>query len=148
MYSGNDFGTDSHNAHSQPDGGYHYHGSPVALFSDDSTTESPVIGFAADGFPIYGPYIDDGEGIRKVVSGYTLIAGDRVSQDGEGAFPGGSYDGTYRDDYEFSDAGDLDECNGMEHNGDYGYYVIDSFPWVMGCFSGSPDTSFQKAGPS
>ena len=30
-----DFGTDSHNAHTQPDGTYHYHGNPNALFADD-----------------------------------------------------------------------------------------------------------------
>ena len=31
MFIGNDFGTDSHNAHTQPDGAYHYHGDPVAM---------------------------------------------------------------------------------------------------------------------
>lgn len=146
MYSGNNFGTDSHNAHTQPNGQYHYHGSPNALFeSSDPTTESPVIGFAADGFPIYGPYIDDDGTIRAVVSGYTLKTGNRVSQTGEGAFPGGTYDGTFRDDFEFTDAGDLDECNGRtDDEGNYGYYITSSYPWVMACFKGTPDTSFAK----
>mgnify|MGYP001986768641 CR=1 FL=1 len=37
---------------------------------------------------------------------FGLKAGDRVSQDDEGAFPGGSHDGTFRDDYEYTGAGD------------------------------------------
>ncbi|MCG8413181.1 MAG: YHYH protein, partial [Pseudomonadales bacterium] len=55
----NNFGTDSNNAHTQPDGTYHYHGNPMALFDQEPNAESPVIGFAADGFPIFGTYIDD-----------------------------------------------------------------------------------------
>ena len=51
MFAGNDFGTDSHNAHTQPDGAYHYHGDPVAMYDTSGETASGVIGFAADGFP-------------------------------------------------------------------------------------------------
>jgi len=145
MYWGNSFGTDAHNAHTQPNGAYHYHGTPLALYDDsEAGGESPVIGFAADGFPIFGPYIDDAGAVRKVVSGYTLKAGARVSLPGEAAFPGGSYDGTYRDDYEFTAAGDLDECNGMTRDGVYGYYLSDGYPWVLACFAGTPDESFRK----
>ncbi len=147
MYSGNGFGTDSHNAHTQPGGAYHYHGSPEAMFDLSGTVASPVIGFAADGFPIYGPFFDDNGTVRRAVSGWTLITGERRSQSGEGAFPGGTPDGTYRDDYEFTDAGDLDECNGMIIGGSYGYFVTDTYPWVIGCFRGTPDESFRKAGP-
>ena len=147
MFSGNNFGTDNHNAHTQPDGTYHYHGDPLALYDDGGQTESPVIGFAADGFPIFGPYINDNGTVRMVISGYSLKEGERVSIDGEGAFPGGSYDGTYRDDYAFTGEGDLDECNGMEKDGVYGYYVTNSYPWVLFCFMGTPDSSFQK-GPN
>ena len=32
MHADNNFGTDQHNAHTQPDGSYHYHGNPQALF--------------------------------------------------------------------------------------------------------------------
>ncbi len=143
-FAGNDFGTDAHHAHTQPDGAYHYHGDPLAMYDDSGATESGLIGFAADGFPIYGPFIDDGGTIRRVISGYTLESGARVSQPGEGAFPGGDYDGTFIDDYEFTDAGDLDECNGMMRDGSYGYYVTDAYPWVVGCFHGTPDASFRK----
>lgn len=146
-FAGNDFGTDSNNAHTQPDGGYHYHGDPMAMYDMSGTVESGVIGFAADGFPIFGPYIDDGGTVRKVESGYELRGGDRVSQAGEGAFPGGSYDGTYVDDYEFTGNGDLDACNGTTRDGVYGYYVTDAYPYVIGCFTGTPDESFRKEMP-
>ena len=77
-------------------------------------------------------------------SGYTLKDRSRLNQTGEGAFPGGNYDGTFRDDYEFTNAGDLDECNGMTRNGTYAYYVTNTFPWVMNCFKGVPNASFEK----
>lgn len=145
MFSGNGFGTDSHNAHTQPDGAYHYHGDPMAMYDATGNAESGVIGFAADGFPIFGPYIEDDGSTRKVLSGYVLKSGARESQTGEGAFPGGNYDGTYVDDYEWqAGQGDLDECNGMERHGQYGYYVTDAYPWVMRCFKGTPDASFRK----
>lgn len=144
MHPANSFNVDSHNAHAQPDGTYHYHGSPFALFSDNGQNESPVIGFAADGFPIFGSYFDDGTQIRKAVSSYKLRTGSRPDGSGE---PGGIYDGAYRDDYEFiSSLGDLDECNGMSVNGVYGYYITDNYPYVLGCFTGDPDRSFSKNG--
>lgn len=138
------FGADAHNAHTQPNGSYHYHGSPNALFDDNPGPQgSPVIGFAADGFPIYGTYFLDpvsGE-VREAISGYTLRPGNRPDGDGN---PGGTYSGVYVDDWEFTDAGDLDECNGMTVDGQYGYYVTDSYPWIMACLSGTPDPSFSK----
>jgi len=144
MFAGNDFGTDGHNAHTQPDGAYHYHGDPLAMYDASGASESGLIGFAADGFPIYGPYIDDGGTVRRAVSGWTLKVGARESQSGEGAFPSGDHDGTFVDDYEFTGVGDLDECNGMMRDGSYGYYVTDGYPWVIGCFRGTPDASFRK----
>jgi len=140
-----DFGTDTHNAHTQPDGTYHYHGNPNALF-DVSASSSPVIGFAADGFPIYGSYFSDGGTVRKATSSYQLKSGARAAIDGTD--PGDTYDGTFVDDYEYvAGAGDLDECNGMTVDGAYGYYVTDAYPWVLGCFRGTPDESFTKEAP-
>ena len=139
---GSGFLVDSHNAHTQPDGTYHYHGEPNALFSSEGDTVSPVIGFAADGFPLYGSYIDDGEGVREVQSSYRLISGARPTGTDQ---PGGTYDGTYRDDYEYVEGlGDLDECNGREVDGQYRYHTTNTFPYVLGCFKGTPDTSFNK----
>lgn len=136
------FNVDSHNAHTQPDGTYHYHGQPNALFSSTEVIVSPVVGFAADGFPIFGSYIEDGGEIRKVQSSYRLKSGARPSGDGN---PGGDYDGTFRDDYEYvSGLGDLDECNGTSIDGTYHYYITDEYPYVLGCFSGTPDASFSN----
>ncbi|NIB39199.1 YHYH protein [Pseudomaricurvus alkylphenolicus] len=145
LAEGNGFGTDSHNAHTQPDGTYHYHGNPMALFDEHPGPEgSPVIGFAADGFPIFGSYfLDPDTGmVRKAESGYTLRAGSRGTRTNTN--PGGDFDGTYVDDWIFTDAGDLDECNGMTVNGQYGYFVTDTYPWVLKCLKGEVDTSFRK----
>lgn len=141
MHGPNNFNVDMNNAHAQPDGAYHYHG-PPPIFNGDSATPSGVIGFAADGFPIFGPYFDANGTLRPATSSYQLKSGTRPTGTGN---PGGSYDGTYRDDYEYvAGQGDLDACNGMSVNGQYGYYVTDSFPYIIGCFSGAPDTSFNK----
>lgn len=137
------FGADIHNAHTQPDGMYHYHGDPMALFDDQPGPEgSPVIGFAADGFPIFGSYFRDEAGmIRKATSSYTLRSGNRPSSASD---PGGAFDGMYIDDWEFAGTGDLDACNGMTIDGQYGYYVTDTYPWVLACLRGVPDPSFYK----
>lgn len=148
MHPSNDFGEDANHAHTQPDGAYHYHGDPVAMYDTTGNTESGVIGFAADGFPIRGPYIDDNGQVREIKSGYVLQDGNRTSQQGEGAFPNGTWDGTFRDDFAWQEgAGDLDECNGKTVNGTYTYFVTFSYPWVMGCFKGTPDDSFRKGPP-
>ncbi len=139
------FGVDEHNAHTQPDGTYHYHGNPHALFPDNgdhTPAPSPVIGFAADGFPIFGSYFADGTTLRKAKSSYQLKAGKRNGG------PGGVYDGTFTDDYQFvAGSGDLDACNGMTQDGVYGYFVTDGYPYILGCFVGTPDASFNKRGP-
>ena len=141
------FGADLNNGHTQPGGVYHYHGGPNAMYDDNPGSDgSPVIGFAADGFPVYGSYFYDtalGE-VRKAISGYTLKSGSRGTRSDTN--PGGDYTGKYNDDWEFTDAGDLDECNGMMVDGQYGYYVTDSYPWVIKCLQGTPDPSFVAGG--
>ncbi len=45
--------------HPSPTSMYHYHKYPVCVkspWADDGEAHSPVIGFAFDGYPIYGPY--------------------------------------------------------------------------------------------
>ena len=51
----------------------------------------------------------------------------------------------YVQDWEWTDAGDLDACNGMTVDGQYGYYVTEAYPWILGCFSGEPHESFDKS---
>ena len=54
MHNANGFRVDTH---SQPNGSYHYHGKPNALFNEsNASSASPVIGFAADGYPIFGSF--------------------------------------------------------------------------------------------
>jgi hypothetical protein len=143
MFPANGFAVDSHNAHVQPSGSYHYHATPNALFSAETAVESPVVGFAADGFPIFGSWFNDNGAVRKAQSSYRLKSGDRAPVSGYPT-PEGNYDGTYRQDYEYIDEfGDLDECNGMQINGVYGYFITDTFPFILGCLKGQMDPSFQ-----
>ena len=154
------FGADQHNAHIQPGGEYHYHGNPKAMFDDFPGSDgSPVIGFAADGFPIYGSYFydEDSGSVRKATSSYQLKQGDREAlydsyvgeelNPSDNALNSKEYDGSYVDDWEYvAGSGDLDECNGMTVDGQYGYYAIDAYPWVIKCFKGTPHESFSMTG--
>ena len=60
------------------EGSYHYHAMTHPLQADDDQTEapaggSPLIGFAKDGFPIYGHWFVNAEGeLVKAESGYVL----------------------------------------------------------------------------
>lgn len=122
-------GLDEQNAHVQPNGAYHYHGVPKALMS----YELSLIGYAADGFPIYASRT------RKYKSSYRLKSGMRP----RGA-PEGEYDGTFTADYEYlPEIGDLDACNGFEYQGMYIYLLTQEFPHVPRCFMGTPDESFR-----
>lgn len=148
----NFLGLDQNNAHVQPNGAYHYHGLPKAIVSTkkNSQSHSSLIGFAADGFPIYANYgykdpHDKNSGIKKLTSSYRLKNGTRDSG------PGGKYDGSFVEDYEYvSGAGDLDEANGRigvtpEYpNGTYYYVLTEEFPYVSRYFKGTPDSSFLK----
>ncbi len=111
-------GIDASYAHVQPTGAYHYHGLPMKLLEElhvQPNRHSPLIGWAADGFPIYAPYgysdPDDADSAVKVMrSSYQLKTGARPRGNGQ---PGGRYDGTFLADYEYvARLGDLDECNG------------------------------------
>jgi hypothetical protein len=157
----NTFGTDEHNAHVQPDGTYHYHGNPVAMFDQDcdiSGNPSPVIGFAADGFPVYGSCFTDPvtNSVRKAQTSFELknnggprqnVNGYATPVSGQGTVASANYDGQFIGDYNYVEgAGDLDECNGMTVDGQYGYYITNSYPWIMSCFKGEVQGSFKKTG--
>jgi len=143
---------DSNHAHSNSNGEYHYHGNPKDLYDSSGLSESAVVGYAADGFPIYGPYFLDSstDSIREVTSSYVLQTGDRPGDGTEGsAGPGGTYTGEWREDYVYTQGeGDLDECNGMELNGQYAYYVTTTFPYLLSCFKGTPNDSFSESDSS
>jgi hypothetical protein len=152
---GRNLGIDTQHAHVQPTGAYHYHGMPVALLArlTGGAEKMVLVGWAADGFPIYGPWIptdnrDAGSVVKRARSSYQLKTGTRP--DG----PGGAHDGTYVRDWEYvAGAGDLDECNGREGatpecpGGTYYYVLTEEFPFVPRMWRGTPDNSFMRRGP-
>ena len=142
-----DFGTDDNNAHVQPDGVYHYHGMPegfITLQGGDSSTMT-IIGWAADGFPIYARYgysvADDASSEIVAVSGsYQLIDTVNTSRPSTTTYALG----TFAQDWEYvAGSGDLDECNGRVGvtpefpEGIYHYFATDSYPYFLRCVTGS-----------
>lgn len=152
------FSMDYNNSHSNGSGEYHYHGIPEVYFADsvgiDGTTHSPIVAYAADGFPVYYKYLytdanNSSSGISAFFSGHTLKPGNRP---GDGITePNGPYDGFYVEDYEFLDnSWPLDECNGRfgvtpEYpEGTYYYVMTDNWPYIPRCFYGTViDNSFR-----
>ena len=86
-------------AHQPQDGSHHYHASPIALryelgdhvdfnpttkmYSESTnavTKHSPILGWVADGYPVYGPYgysvsNNAASGVHRMISGYVLRNG-------------------------------------------------------------------------
>ena len=66
---------DSCCGHPQQTGVYHYHKYPTCVrspFKDDGKQHSPVIGFAFDGFPVYGPYESNGVMAKDLTGSQSL----------------------------------------------------------------------------
>ena len=95
-----------------------------------SSYHSPIIGWAYDGNPIYGPYgfsTPTGGIAKAMVSGYNLVS--RTNRPSLANFP----QGFFIEDYKFTGNGDLDEHNGRFcvtpefPNGTYAYFsTLDS----------------------
>ncbi len=150
-------GLDCNSAHVQPSGKYHYHGPPT-LYLDGlniSKDKMTLIGYAADGFPIYYNYAysvadDTTSSIVKMVPKYQLKTGKRG---GNGTTaPCDVYNGIYTNDYEYINdlaSGTLDEANGRNGvtpeypNGTYYYVMTDDFPSIPRHFKGTPSDSFR-----
>jgi hypothetical protein len=148
-------GIDFNNAHVQPTGAYHYHANPLGLMRNlkSDGTKMVQIGWAADGFPIYGLYgytdPDDAKSpVKKLKSSWRLKKGTRPSG------PGGVYDGSFTKDWEFvQGSGDLDDCNGRTGvtpefpKGTYYYVISENYPWIPRKYRGTPDKSFERGRP-
>jgi hypothetical protein len=81
--------------------------------------------------------------MRKAQTSYRLREGQRAPVSGY-ATPAGDYDGTFRDDYEYvAGLGDLDQCNGMQVDGVYGYFITEQYPYIMACLKGQMDATFE-----
>ena len=159
-------------------GNYHHHQNPSAfkldlnvvsticniydadgLYAMDSTQHSPLIGFAYDGFPIYGAYgymnADGTGGVVRIESGYELrsMTARSTHADGSTVSAGPAINttfplGYFREDYGWISHPNndeyLDEHNGRfcvtpEYpNGTYAYFcTVDSdwnstYPYVVG----------------
>ena len=148
-------GLDCNNGHVQPNGKYHYHSTPVDYLNSLglSNNEMTLVGYAADGFPIYYKYAysvadNNSSNIQIMKSSYQLKSGDRPG-DGITA-PCDEYNGVYSNDYEYvENLGTLDEANGGNGvtpeypNGTYYYVLTDEFPGVPRYFKGSPSNDFK-----
>lgn len=109
---------------------------------------SKIVGYALDGYPIYGPNgyqspLSNSSGITRMISSYTLRETPLASRIR-------SYDqlprGRYVEDYEFTSSGTLDQYNGRYcvtpdyTNGTYAYFLTFSdnnftspaFPYIVG----------------
>lgn len=144
--------------HPAPNGEYHHHLNPTCLYNDSITdVHSPIIGFAFDGFPIYGAFGYTGTngagGIKRMQSSYhkrnistrtTLPDGSTAGSAGPGV-TGNFPLGYYIEDFEFIEgSGDLDVHNGRfcitpdYPQGQYCYFVtLDSnlvaeYPYIIG----------------
>ena len=145
-------------------GNYHHHQNPSAfdldlnvvsticnlydadgLYAIDSTQHSPLIGFAYDGFPIYGAYgyanTDGTGGIVRIKSSYQL-----KTTRGTGNVPSETTWplGTFREDYEYVDHSSqsdyLDEHNGR-------FCVTPEFPNGIYCYFATVDSNWNSAYP-
>lgn len=126
--------------HVDPDHTYHYHGPPICLLNSlmisadasalradwwydgqwpPSADPSPLIGWALDGWPIFGPYDEHRE----------LMMGQG------GPSRGGHYDRHPT----------LDTCNGkVLSDGSYAYFVTPNQPYTINCFRGIPGSASSR----
>ena len=113
-------------------------------FGDTGAQHSPIIGWAYDGNPIYGPYgygdpTDQNSPVRILNTGYVLDPSTIIDR------PSGFSNGFFVEDFKFNNSGDLDVHNGRycrtpEYpNGTYAYFVgittnslLPSFPYFIG----------------
>lgn len=141
-------------------GEFHNYFAPICLFDvNETTVHSPILGYAFDGFPIYGAYAyanADGTGdimrmqtsyqIRQIDTRNSLPDGTLLSEDLWGPKIGNTYPlGYYKEDYEYvAGSGNLDDHNGRfcvtpEYpNGTYAYFTtidanrMPAFPYTIG----------------
>lgn len=155
-------------------GNYHHHQSPSAfdldlqvvstvcnlydadgLYMIDSMVHSPLIGFAYDGFPIYGAYgyanANGTGGIVRINSGYQLrnISARTHYADGSDVTDGPAINSTYplgryREDYEWV-AHPGDDAYLDEHNGRF--CVTPEYPNGIYCYFATVDENWNSAYP-
>ncbi len=119
--------------HTGPTGDYHFHALSQDCFWDIEPGEvSPIIGYAFDGFPIYGP-------VGCLDAECTQVVEFQSSWDetgtSEAAWDNHVYTEKSGDEY-------LDECNGrVGPDGTYRYHATSTFPYIIGCYAGDVNAS-------
>ncbi len=154
-------------------GNYHHHQNPSAfnldlnvvssicnlydadgLYTIDSTQHSPLLGFAYDGFPIYGAYayqnVNGTGGIVRMKSSYQLrnISTRTTSPTGATVAAGPVVSTTYplgyfREDYEFISHSGTDYLD--EHNGRF--CITPEYPLGIYCYFCTVDEDWNSAYP-
>ncbi len=149
----------SGNGHTNATGKYHYHASPIKLYSAITAGHSPIVGWGLDGVPIYGPYgysdslsassavvrMETGYQLRNITDRTTLADGTVLSSGNYGPTVAAYALGTYVEDYEHVvGVGHLDDHNGRwcvtpEYpSGVYAYFITEdaagtpAFPYFIG----------------
>ena len=180
VYNESSYGVDACGGHPEANGEYHYHSGKFLLngwmgtskveasntyFSGSSfgtdkfrhaNGHSKIVGFAFDGYPIYGPFAyifatDSAQGTRQMTSSYRtkpIVAEGRVYAYSQ--YPAG----TFIQDYEYvNNLGTLDEYNGRFCHtpdfptGTYAYFLsfdngnltAPAYPYILG-----PQTKEQR----
>ena len=156
-------------------GNYHHHQNPSAfnldlnvisnvcnlyvadgLYVIDSTQHSPLIGFAFDGFPIYGAYgylnVNGTGGIVRMKSSYHLrnITTRTQYADGSTVTAGPPVSGTYplgyfREDYEYITTSPATPDYLDEHNGRF--CVTPEYPLGIYCYFATVDSNWNSTYP-
>lgn len=109
---------------------------------------SPLIGWAYDGNPIYGPYGYDSisnKTVRQILSGYSDPIDNQENRPDKKSYPAGFF----VEDYIFNNGGDLDQSNGRfcvtpdYPNGIYAYFMtLESNVSNTGIFAGDKQPKF------
>ena len=156
-------------------GNYHHHQNPSAfkldlnvisticntynsdgLYVIDSTKHSPLIGFAYDGFPIYGAYgyknIDGSGGVIRMKSSYALrnITTRTTYSNGTNVTPGPAVSTTYpigyfREDYQYNTTSAATPDYLDEHNGRF--CVTPEYPNGIYCYFSTVNANWNSAYP-
>jgi YHYH protein/Secretion system C-terminal sorting domain len=156
-------------------GNYHHHQNPSAfkldlnvvsdicnlydadgLYVIDSNKHSPLIGFAYDGFPIYGAYAykntDGSGGITRMKSSYTLraITERTTSPSGATVSSGPPVNATYplgyyREDYQYNATSAATPDYLDEHNGRF--CITPEYPSGIYCYFATVDDKWNSAYP-
>ncbi len=156
-------------------GNYHHHQNPSAfnldltvistvcnlyvadgLYKIDSTQHSPLIGFAYDGFPVYGAYgyknVNGTGGIVRMKSSYSLRSiSVRTTYAGGGTVtPGPAVSGTYplgyfREDYQYNPTSVSTPDYLDDHNGRF--CVTPEYPAGIYCYFATVGSNWNSAYP-